>query len=77
MDELSKLKEENKRLLEFKKSVSLVIQGLNVPIPGTDPANDIEQYINQLQSLMKRVGIISDEERRQIHESIIQRMFKK
>jgi hypothetical protein len=68
-EELHKLREENQKLLEFKRAVSEVLSALNVPVPaGIQPELDhVESYVAQLQSILRRAGF-SDQDRVQIRE---------
>ncbi|KAI9469748.1 MAG: hypothetical protein EXX96DRAFT_623362 [Benjaminiella poitrasii] len=70
---VKQLKEQVKKLTEFKKSVAEVFQGLNVPFQGTNvpsATNDIEGYVSYLQSVLKRVGPIREQDRIQIQDYV-------
>ncbi|KAG2193440.1 hypothetical protein INT47_006969 [Mucor saturninus] len=71
-EELARVKEENRRLTEFKRAVSEVLSALNVPVPaGTTPDVDhVESYVAQLQTILRRVGPIREQERIQIQECV-------
>lgn len=71
-EELIRLKEENRKLVEFKRAVSEVLSALNVPVPAgiTPDVDHIESYVSQLQIILRRVGPIREQERIQIQECI-------
>lgn len=71
-EELARVKEENRRLTEFKRAVSEVLSALNVPVPtGMTPDVDhVESYVAHLQSILRRVGPIREQERIQIQECV-------
>lgn len=69
---MAKLREENKKLMEFKKAVSEVLSALNVPVQSgvTPDLEHVESYVSQLQTILRRVGPIRDQERIQIQECV-------
>ncbi|KAI8997064.1 hypothetical protein BDB01DRAFT_769695 [Pilobolus umbonatus] len=71
-DELNRLRDEVRRLNEFKRSVSEVLSNLNVPIPGgmLPVLDNIENYVNQLHVILKRVGPLREQDRAQIQECV-------
>lgn len=73
-EELNRLREESRKFDQFKRIVAEVFQGLNVPVQGVDPSQDVESYMTQLQLLLKRVGPIREEERVQIDQLVKESM---
>lgn len=71
-EELIRVKEENRKLVEFKRAVSEVLTALNVSVPpGITPDVDhVEGYVSHLQAILRRVGPIRESERIQIQECI-------
>lgn len=71
-DELLRVKEENRKLIEFKRAVSEVLTALNVNIPAgiTPDVDHVESYVSQLQVILRRVGPIREQERVQIQECL-------
>lgn len=71
-EELARLREENRRLTDFKRAVSEVFSALNVHVPpGISPDSEhVENYVSQLQLLLRRVGPIREQERVQIQECV-------
>lgn len=71
-EELTRLREENRRLTDFKRAVSEVFSALNVQVPPgiSSDSEHIENYVSQLQLLLRRVGPIRDQERVQIQECV-------
>ncbi|GAA5797520.1 hypothetical protein EDC94DRAFT_581646 [Helicostylum pulchrum] len=71
-EELIRIKEENRKLVEFKRAVSEVLTALNVPVPpGITPDVDhVEGYVSHLQAILRRVGPIREQERIQIQECV-------
>jgi hypothetical protein len=71
-EELLRVREENRRLTDFKRAVSEVLSALNVPVPaGIQPDVDhVESYVAQLQTILRRVGPIREQERIQIQECV-------
>lgn len=75
-EELNRLREESRKFDYFKRTVTEIFQGLNVPVQGVDPSQDVELYVTQLQLLLKRVGPIREDERVQIGELVKESMKK-
>ncbi|KAG2236351.1 hypothetical protein INT48_008333 [Thamnidium elegans] len=71
-EELFRVKEENRKLIEFKRAVSEVLTALNVQVqPGITPDVDhVESYVSNLQAILRRVGPIREQERIQIQECV-------
>ncbi|CAO3608978.1 unnamed protein product [Mucor fragilis] len=70
-EELMRMREENRKLMEFKRTVSEVLTNLNVPLQsGLLPSTDVDNYVAQLHTLLKRVGPIRENERVQIQECV-------
>lgn len=70
-EELLRMREENRKLIEFKRTVTEVFTNLNVPLQsGLLPSTDVDNYVAQLQLLLKRVGPIRENERVQIQECV-------
>ncbi|KAL7327458.1 hypothetical protein PS15p_205882 [Mucor circinelloides] len=70
-EELMRMREENRKLIEFKRTVTEVLTNLNVPLQsGLLPSADVDNYVAQLQLLLKRVGPIRENERVQIQECV-------
>ncbi|EPB92993.1 hypothetical protein HMPREF1544_00067 [Mucor circinelloides 1006PhL] len=70
-EELMRMREENRKLLDFKRTVTEVLTNLNVPLQsGLLPSADVDNYVAQLQLLLKRVGPIRENERVQIQECV-------
>jgi hypothetical protein len=71
-EELIRVKEENRKLTEFKRAVSEVLSALNVPVPAgvTPDVEHVESYVAQLQIILRRVGPIREQERIQIQECV-------
>ncbi|KAF1797868.1 hypothetical protein FB192DRAFT_1396611 [Mucor lusitanicus] len=70
-EELMRMREENRKLIDFKRSVTEVLTNLNVPLQsGLLPSQDVDNYVAQLQMLLKRVGPIRENERVQIQECV-------
>ncbi|KAK4509267.1 uncharacterized protein ATC70_007617 [Mucor velutinosus] len=70
-EELMRLREESRRLIDFKRTVTEVLTNLNVPLQsGLLPSQDVDNYVAQLQMLLKRVGPIRENERVQIQECV-------
>lgn len=66
-----RMREENRKLMEFKRTVSEVLTNLNVPLQsGLLPSTDVDNYVAQLHTLLKRVGPIRENERVQIQECV-------
>ncbi|KAL9539311.1 hypothetical protein MBANPS3_010338 [Mucor bainieri] len=70
-EELMRMREENRKLIDFKRNVTEVLTNLNVPLQsGLLPSQDVDYYVSQLQLLLKRVGPIRENERVQIQECV-------
>lgn len=71
-EELIRVKEENRKLVEFKRAVSEVLSALNVPVPPgiTPDVEHVESYVSHLQAILRRVGPIREQERIQIQECV-------
>jgi hypothetical protein len=61
-EEILKLQEEKRRLNEFKSTVTEVFSAINIPVSGHSPSDNVEQYISQLQTVVRRVSPLRDQE---------------
>lgn len=68
-EDLFRLREENRKLIEFKNAVSEVFSTLGVSVPaGVQPDFDhVESYVAQLQGILRRSGF-TEQDRIQIKE---------
>lgn len=67
--EIIRLKEEAQR---FKRAVTDVFEGLNVPVPSGQRVtiDKVEDYINELRSMLIRTGPVRDQDQRKITEYV-------
>ncbi|ORX49433.1 hypothetical protein DM01DRAFT_1338111, partial [Hesseltinella vesiculosa] len=66
--EIGRLKEELRRMNEFKRSVVDVFDGLNVRVPGRPKVNlsNIDEYVNDVKGMLLRLGPVDDKARDRI-----------
>ena len=67
-----RLKEENRRLQTFKKSVAEVFEGLNVRVPSGLPisVDRMEDYVNELRMMFVRNGSIHEQDHARITQCV-------
>lgn len=68
-EDYNRLREEKKKWINFKQTVAEVFSGLNFQSFGTPTSDTIEQYVAQIQAMIKRCGPITDEESALIEEA--------
>lgn len=66
--EVNRLREDMRRMQEFKRTVAEVFVGLNVQVPSGLPASTerIEEYVNELRSMIARTGPVNPRDQEQI-----------
>ncbi|KAI8065202.1 hypothetical protein BC940DRAFT_84850 [Gongronella butleri] len=63
--ELGRLKDELRRMHEFKRGVVEMLDGLNVRVPGRSKVNmnNVEEYVSDIRTMLQRIGPISEDAR--------------
>ena len=70
--ENQRMREENRRLYDFKRCVTDVFEGLHVQAPsGLSLSNDtVEEYVYELRSMLLRIGSLQENDMRRITDYV-------